>query len=238
MFGLIKKNIYGIVHASNHTKCVSLSNQTCMTLPTVINLHLNEYSQDFHYYSFVVKLDRFVGSCNTLNDLSNKVCISNKAEDLKVSMFYMIKGINKSKIKHISCKYKGKFDGKKYNSDQWWNNEKCRCECKKYHVCEKDYIWNPSACSCENRKYLASIMDNSAITCGEIIESYDEEINFNEKKATCKTKNFYILLALLSIAIALLIAVSIYYYLIKYRAKQKHLLPFHDTNNELREVLY
>ena len=104
MFGLIKKNIYGIVHASNHTKCVSLSNQTCMTLPTVINLHLNEYSQDFHYYSFVVKLDRFVGSCNTLNDLSNKVCISNKAEDLKVSMFYMIKGINKSKIYHANIK--------------------------------------------------------------------------------------------------------------------------------------
>ena len=33
-------------------------------------------------------------------------------------------------------------------------------------------------------------MDNSAITCDEIIESYDEEIktvptNFNEKKLTC-----------------------------------------------------
>ena len=26
--------------------------------------------------------------------------------------------------------------------------------------------------------------------------------------------------------------------MIKYQAKQKHLLPFHDTNNELREVLY
>ena len=35
-----------------------------------------------------------------------------------------------------------------------------------------------------------------------------------------------------------IIAVSIYCYLIKYRAKQKHLLPFNDTNNELKEVLY
>ena len=33
---------------------------------------------------------------------------------------------------------------KKCNSVQWWNNNKCRCECKKCHVCEKDYIWNPS----------------------------------------------------------------------------------------------
>ena len=62
--------------------------------------------------------------------------------------------------------------------------------------------------------------------------------NFNEKKATCKMQKFNILLAFLLIIIALLTAVSIYYYLIKYQTKRKHLLPFHDTNNELREVLY
>ena len=59
-----------------------------------------------------------------------------------------------------------------------------------------------------------------------------------KKNITCRTQNFYILLAFLLITIALLIAVSIYCYLIKYRAKGKHLLKFHDTNNELREVLY
>ena len=61
--------------------------------------------------------------------------------------------------------------------------------------------------------------------------------NSNEKEAICKMQNFYILLAFLLITIALLITVSIYCYLIKYQAKQKHLLPFHHTNNELREVL-
>ena len=86
-------------------------------------------------------------------------------------------------------------------------------------------------------------MDDSGITCDEIIESYDQETktiltNFNEKKAICKMQNFYILLAFLLITIVLLIAVTIYCYLIKYQAKQKHLLPFHDTNKELREVLY
>ena len=59
----------------------------------------------------------------------------------------------------------------------------------------KKYIWNPSLCKCKNWKYLASIMDNSAIMCDAIIESNNEEINFNEKKATCKMQNFYILLA-------------------------------------------
>ena len=57
-------------------------------------------------------------------------------------------------------------------------------------------------------------MDHSAIMFDEVIESCDEQAktiptNFKEKKATCKTQNFYILLAFSLIAIALLIAVSI-----------------------------
>ena len=56
-----------ILNGSNHTKCVSLRNQKCMIQPTVINLNPNEYSQKNHYYPFVVKLDRCVGSCNTSN---------------------------------------------------------------------------------------------------------------------------------------------------------------------------
>ena len=58
-----------------------------------------------------------------------------------------------------------------------------------------------------------------------VIETYDEEANFDEKKATCKMQKFYILLAFLLITIASLIVVSIYCYLMKYRAKQKDLLP-------------
>ena len=51
-------------------------------------------NQELHYYPLAVKLDRCVGSCNTLNDLSNKVCVPNKTEDLNLSMFSMIPGIN------------------------------------------------------------------------------------------------------------------------------------------------
>ena len=47
-------------------------------------------------------------------------------------------------------------------------------------------------------------------------------------------QNFFVLLAFLLITLALLIAVKIYCYLIKYREKQKHLLPFHFTNNKLK----
>ena len=55
-----------------------------------INLDPNKYSQELHYYPSAVKLDRCVGSCNTLNDSSNKVFVPNKTEDLNLSMFNMI----------------------------------------------------------------------------------------------------------------------------------------------------
>ena len=76
--------------------------------------------------------------------------------------------------------------------------------------------------------------------CNGITESYNEHAkrNSDEKEAACKTQNFYIFLEFLLIPIALLIAVSIYCYLIKFRAKQKHLLLFNFTNNKLEEIIY
>ena len=114
------------VNASMHTKCVSLRYQKCEIQLILINLHPNEYSQELHYYAFWVKLDRCVGSCNTLKDLFNKVCVANKTGDLNIHVFNKITGINESKIlkKNKSCKCKCKFDGKKCNSNQKWNNNK------------------------------------------------------------------------------------------------------------------
>ena len=79
-----------------------------MIKPPLINWHRNEYIQEFHYYPFAVKLDRCVANCNTLNDLSIKICIPNKTEDLNLSIFNIITGIDKSKtlLKHISCECK------------------------------------------------------------------------------------------------------------------------------------
>ena len=45
--------------------------------------------------------------------------------------------------KHQQSTYhasKCKFDGRKYNSDQQCNNDKCRCQCKKRYLSEKDYV--------------------------------------------------------------------------------------------------
>ena len=90
-----------------------------MTQPTLINLHPSVYRQRLRQYLFPINSDRCVGSCNPLDELSNRVCVSNKTEDLILSVFNMITRINKPKTstKHISCECKCKFDGRKCNSN-------------------------------------------------------------------------------------------------------------------------
>ena len=97
--------------------------------------------------------------------------------------------------KRISDQYESKFDSRICNSNQNWNNNECRCEGKKHRICKKDYIWNPVSCCCKNGKYLACIIDDSVITCNEVIkETKTIPTIFNEKNIICKTKSFYILL--------------------------------------------
>ena len=59
-----------------------------------------------------------------------------------------------------------------------------------------------------------------------------------ERKQPEKPVSFYILLIFPLITIVLLLAVSIYCYLMKYRTKQKQLIPFHFTSNTLKEIIY
>ena len=89
---------------------------------------------------------------------------------------------------------------------------------------KKEYVWNP-ATSWILLNYLASIMNDLAIICDEVIEPYKyKKKKIQWKNTTCKTQNVYILLAFLLITIALLVAVSIYFYIIKYWEKRNKII--------------
>ena len=87
MFFLLLANI---VNVSNNTKSISLKNQQCMVLPPLINLNCDKYGQRFHNCLFAFNLDRCMQRFNTLNDLSNKLCVPDKTEDLNFIVFKMI----------------------------------------------------------------------------------------------------------------------------------------------------
>ena len=80
------------------------------------------------------------------------------------------------------------------------------------------------------------IVDIEAKPNGEVTKTL--RANFNKKKITYKPQNLYSSLTFILTTTALLIAISIYCYLIKYWAKRKYLLTFHSANNELRKLIY
>ena len=64
-----------------------------------------------------------------------------------------------------------------------------------------------SKCSCDNGKYLASVIDDSVIKCGEIIET-TKTVPIKTVLTKSASTNFYILLVLSFITIALAFTVT------------------------------
>ena len=167
MFRVIKQVFIVLLGFSESlaTKCLSLTDKSCMVRRTLIDLNPVELK----YYPFMISLDKCNGSCNVL---SPKMCVlKKKTEDINVKVFKMIANKNEAEAitKHISCDCKCKFNSKTRNANQKWNNKTCQCECKNYHKRKNGYSWNPSTCICENSKYLKSIADTSVTACNEII---------------------------------------------------------------------
>ena len=78
----LNKSLVNMVNVSGHTKCISLNKQKCISKLTLININPDEFNQILHYFLCMFNLDRCNGSCNTLVNRSNKVCVPNKTEDL------------------------------------------------------------------------------------------------------------------------------------------------------------
>ena len=71
---------------------------------------------------------------------------------------------------HEMCKCICRLDGIICNKKQRWNEDKCRCECKKLineGVCDKGFIRNSSNCKCECDKScnIGEYLDYSNCKC-------------------------------------------------------------------------
>ena len=195
MFRLIKKLFIGLLsfNGSLATKCMSLNNEQCKTTRlTLIDLNPVELK----CYLFMISLDIYNGSYNTVHDLSAKICAQSKTKSKNVKVFNMITKIQEAKTltKHVSCDCKCRLNSTACNSNQKWNNKMGQWECKNYYKCKNYHSWNPATCNCKNGKYLECIIDESVIMCSEIVNVTGNmstivtsivSINFDDKMEYC-----------------------------------------------------
>ena len=93
----------------------------------------------------MISLDKCNGSCNTFTEISIRVCIPNKTENVNLNVFNFITRKNESKTfeKYLSYECNCKLDSKRRNTNQTWNKNKYTCECKNLRksMCEKNIIF-------------------------------------------------------------------------------------------------
>ena len=119
MFTLIKQLLFVLLSFSGilASNCVSLNNE-----PWII-LDLNPIK--LNYYSFMISLENWDGSCN-VDEIIYKKCLQGETTDINATVFNMIR-ITEAKtfVKHISCHCKRRFNSTTCNWNQKSNNDKC-----------------------------------------------------------------------------------------------------------------
>ena len=129
--------------------CISINNQECKVRPKIVDINGNNPI----FYPFIIKINKYDGNCNNINNPYAKFCVPDVIKDLNVRVFNLISRTNETRfIKwHETCKCVCRLDGIICNSKRRWNEKKCMCKCKELvdkGTCDKGFIWNPSNCEC------------------------------------------------------------------------------------------
>ena len=135
-------------------ECVSVVNQKCMPRPKILDV--NEGVGEALFYPYNVLVNKCSGSCNTLDDPTEKMSVPNiiKRINMKVYNFLMRLNETRNVLWHESCKCVCQLNSSVCNSKQIWNSDTCRCDDYNEDFagiisCDKGYMWNPSICACE-----------------------------------------------------------------------------------------
>ena len=75
-------------------KGLSLNSKPCQTRPKLVDIS----SIETIFYPFTVSGTKCGASCNTLNDPYAQVCVPNKVKNMKVKLFNLKLGVNKTRF--------------------------------------------------------------------------------------------------------------------------------------------
>ena len=128
-------------------------------------------------YPYSIKVNKCSGNCNNINDPCAKLCIPDVIKKINVKVFNLVSRINKTRqiLWHETCKFVCRLSVAVCNSKQIWNDDKCRCKCRKdlvdRTVCDKEFRWNPSNCECECDKScgIGEYLDYKVCVCKKTV---------------------------------------------------------------------
>ena len=70
----------------NSLKCISMNNQECKLKPQIVNVNSDEPV----FFPFSIKISKFCGSRNNINDPYAKMCVPDFAKNLNVKVFNLM----------------------------------------------------------------------------------------------------------------------------------------------------
>ena len=147
MLQFIKKSIFHrinnfiIFYKFNSLTCISMKNQECKARPQTVNINSNNPI----FYPFSIKISKFRGNCNNINDPYAKICVPDVIKILNIKVLNLISRTNETRFIewHEKCNFICRLDAIVCNNKQRWNKNKCRCECKELidkGICDKGFI--------------------------------------------------------------------------------------------------
>ena len=78
----------------NSLKCVSMNNQECKIRTEIINLNTNE---PYCFILICIKINRYKGSCNTINNPYAKIYVPHQIKDTNVKVFNLMSRTNEKR---------------------------------------------------------------------------------------------------------------------------------------------
>ena len=218
-------SLFGIIK-TKALECVSVVNQKCMPRPKILDV--NEGVGEALFYPYNVQVINYSGSCNTLDNLIEKLCVPNVIKGLNIKVYNFLTMLHETRnvLWHESCKCVCKLNSSVCNNKHICNSNTCRCDCNEDFAgminCAKGYTWNPSTCECQCDTWCkpGQYLDHKNCVCknkliGRLISECTSVINetmINNKDNITNNNTYLILFIVLLIGFIVFLIGSIYHY--------------------------
>ena len=81
-------HLFGIIK-TKALECMSVVNQKCMPRPKILDV--NEGVGEALFYLYNIQVNKCSGSCNTLDNLIEKLCVPNVIKGLNIKVYNFLK---------------------------------------------------------------------------------------------------------------------------------------------------